>query len=68
MIDIKEKAIQNHKEKMKNILDEMNRVSSKQRYLQLKKCYHRLEKELAIYIKYKYNEDVIFYKGKWRGD
>ena len=66
MIDIQSKPIQDLKKKMDCISEEMKKAKSNSRYLQLKKCYHRLEKELVIYLKYRYNEDIYIYKGNRR--
>ena len=59
MIDINQKAIQEHKDKMQKIYDEMNKAKSRKRYLELRKCYHRLEKELVFYISRRYADEVI---------
>lgn len=62
---LKDSAIIEHKKKMERICEEIGKVRSKKKYNELKKCYHRLCKELAIYIKYKYNDIVKVRKGKW---
>ena len=51
--EVKErKEVKEHIEKMKSILKQIDSAKSEQRKRQLLKCYHRLEKELAIYLNY----------------